>query len=210
MRITLVRHGETTGQSSTRYFGATDIPLSSTGRRQMRAVAAALSGERFTAVYSSRLRRSKEAAELIADGAKATAVEAFNEVDFGRWEGWTRDEIMAHDAEHYRLWQQSDESFCYPGGESRRGFRERVVAGLAAVTAARPEANVLMVLHKGVIAVILAELLRLPSADRKALAIDLGSIHVIARREEHWHALHLNRVDHLCSSPSLPRRGEHS
>ena len=35
----LVRHGETTGQSSVRLYGATDVPLSDLGREQVRAVA---------------------------------------------------------------------------------------------------------------------------------------------------------------------------
>ena len=36
-RIVLVRHGETTGESSIRYYGATDVPLSDLGRQQVRA-----------------------------------------------------------------------------------------------------------------------------------------------------------------------------
>ena len=40
MRITLVRHGETTGQSSIRFFGQTDVPLSDVGREQMRRAGA--------------------------------------------------------------------------------------------------------------------------------------------------------------------------
>ncbi len=195
MRITLVRHGETTGQSSARYYGATDVPLSNVGRAQMRSVAAALAGERFAAVFSSGLCRSREAAEMIAsDGVQVIAIAEFNEVCFGRWEGWTREEIIARDAEHYRLWQQSDESFCYPEGESRSAFRERVVAGMAHVLPMQSGGNILLVVHKGVIAVILAELLRLAPTDRKALGIELGSIHEIAREGDGWRALYLNRM----------------
>jgi broad specificity phosphatase PhoE len=55
-----------------------------------------------------------------------------------------------------------------------------------------------MVLHKGVIAVILSELLRLGAEERARLAIDLGSIHVVARDGAGiWLAEVLDRVDHL-------------
>lgn len=198
MRITLVRHGETTGQSSTRYHGATDVPLSNVGLAQMRSVAAALAHERFAAVYSSGLCRSKDAADLIAGvGAPVTALEAFNEVCFGRWEGWTREEIIAKDEAQYRLWQNSDESFGYPEGESRQAFRERVSGGLKHVLASEAGDNILMVLHKGVIAIILTELLGLSATERQTLGIDLGSIHQIARDGTRWQPQRLNWIPHV-------------
>ena len=57
-RFVLVRHGETVGQSSIRYFGATDLPLSESGRRQMERVRVALAGESFDAAYTSELQRT--------------------------------------------------------------------------------------------------------------------------------------------------------
>lgn len=195
MRITLVRHGETTGQSSTRYYGATDVPLSDVGVAQMQAVAAALAHEAFQPVFSSELCRSKDAATLIAgSGVPVTAVGAFNEVCFGRWEGWTRDEIIARDGAQYRLWQQGSESFCYPEGESRQAFRTRVVGGLEQVLLGARGANILMVLHKGVIAVILAELLGLTANERQALGLELGSIHQVGRDGERWQPIRLDWV----------------
>ena len=35
-RLCIVRHGETAGQSSIRYYGSTDVPLSRLGEEQMR------------------------------------------------------------------------------------------------------------------------------------------------------------------------------
>ncbi len=198
MRITLVRHGETTGQSSLRYYGATDVPLSDLGREQMRRVREALAGEVFDAVFSSRLRRSCEAAALIADGrAAVTPMAEFDEVNFGRWEGWTREEIAARDPEQYRAWQRNGHDFSYPDGESRPAFRVRVARGLSRVFEDHRPENALMVLHRGVIGNILAELLQLAPAERAQLAIDLGSIHVVRMVNGRWQIEALNRVDHL-------------
>jgi broad specificity phosphatase PhoE len=110
MRLTLVRHGETTGQSSIRYYGASNVPLNDTGRQQMSAVRAALGGQPFHTVFKSRLRRSIEAAEIITSGRNTlNTVAAFDEINFGRWEGWTRDVIASRDPEHFRLWQEKND-----------------------------------------------------------------------------------------------------
>jgi broad specificity phosphatase PhoE len=198
MRITLVRHGETTGQSSIRYYGATDVPLSRLGEEQMHRAGAALEHERFDALLCSRLRRSRHGAALVArHRLEPQPLAAFDEVHFGDWEGWTREEIAARDAERYRRWQKQPEDFVYPGGECRRAFRQRVAVGLDTVLADPPGSNLLVVVHRGVIAVMLAELLALSPAARRRLAVDLGSIHVVVRCDGAWQPKVLNRVDHL-------------
>jgi len=198
MRITLVRHGETTGQSSIRYYGATDLPLSALGEEQMRRAGAELAQTRFDAALSSRLRRSRDGAALVAGHRLAPRpLAAFDEVHFGDWEGWTREEIATRDPHNYQRWQQQPEDFVYPGGECRRAFHGRVAAGLGDVLAAPPGRELLAVVHRGVIAVILSELLRLAPEARRGLAIDLGSIHVVAQHDGAWQAQLLNRVDHL-------------
>jgi len=196
MRITLIRHGETTGQSSVRYYGATDVPLSPVGEDQMRRAGAALAFERFDAVLSSRLRRSRDGAALVAGRAPET-IAAFDEVDFGRWEGWTREEIAARDPDNFRRWQEGPETFVYPEGECRQAFYRRVAAGISAVLDDARATNLLLVVHRGVIAVALAELLGLAPAARRALEIDLGSIHIVTSGAGTWRAEVLNRTDHL-------------
>lgn len=197
-RLVLVRHGETAGQSSIRYYGATDVPLSSLGEAQMRRAGAALAGEPFDAVLSSRLRRSRHGAALVAGPARApTPLAAFDEVNFGRWEGCTREEIAARDPAAFARWQADPEAFVYPGGECRQAFQRRVAAGLADALARARGTRLLLVVHRGVIAVALAELLRLGPGERRALEIDLGSIHVLTDDGRGWRPERLNAVDHL-------------
>lgn len=196
--ITLVRHGETTGQSSIRYYGATDVALSDHGEEQMRRVGRRLAAQRFTHVFTSELQRSRRAAALI-DAARTpvTPVAPFNEVHFGHWEGWTREEIAQRDPENFALWQREGESFTYPGGESRVAFSRRVVCGLDELLQTRPPGAWLMVLHRGVIAVILTHLLQLSAEQRRALAIELGSIHRLHQVNGVWHAGAVDEVEHL-------------
>jgi broad specificity phosphatase PhoE len=202
-RLVLVRHGETAGQSSVRYYGATDVPLSSLGEEQMRRAGVALAHERFAEVCASRLRRSRLGAALVA-GDRPRALAAFDEVHFGRWEGWTREEIAARDPDAFRRWQADPETFVYPDGECRQAFRRRVVAGLDALLARHRGDGLLLVVHRGVIAVALAELLRLAPAQRRPLAIDLGSIHVLTRGGDGWRPEVLNAVAHLDGAGAAP------
>ena len=185
-------------ESSVRYYGASDIPLSDTGRQQMLRVRQAVRDESFDTVFTSCLRRSIEGAEIItAGGNSLTAVAAFDEINFGRWEGWTREEIACRDPEDFRFWQEKTDSFRYPDGDSRADFHARVASGLAEVMRNPLGDSVLMVLHRGVISVILSELLALAQDDRDRIAIDLASIHVVLRNGDGWQPHILDKVDHL-------------
>lgn len=149
-QIVLVRHGETDGGSSTRYFGSTDVELSAEGREQMRRVKTELAQSAFDLVVASPLKRSWRAAWVVGDGRPVRLEADFREIHFGRWEGLDKEEIQRRDPVLYEDWQGSAEGFEYPGGETREAFRERVGRGLERILAA--EANgVLAVLHKGVI-----------------------------------------------------------
>src|ERR1700704_2432818 len=120
----LVRHGETVGNSSIRYYGRTDVELSEYGRAQMRAVRRWL-GHRFGSaefapVISSPLRRAAEGAAIIAGaGRPIIEIEEFVEVDFGRFEGLTADEIQARFPTDFARWNRDrlDPGFAYPEGE---------------------------------------------------------------------------------------------
>ena len=63
--LLLVRHGETDWNAEGRLQGQTDRPLNDFGRRQARALADGLAGERLEAIYASDLARARETAEIL-------------------------------------------------------------------------------------------------------------------------------------------------
>jgi broad specificity phosphatase PhoE len=176
-RIVLVRHGETDGESSIRFHGTTDVGLAPEGREQMKAVARQLRFESFDGLFASPLRRAWAAAWIVGGGGEISLMPQFREVDFGRWEGLTREEIEARDPVLAKDWQDGAEGFEYPGGESRSGFRARVESGLDAVLASGLS-SALVVAHKGVIRTI-AEKLTGEALDREAPP--LGGVLVLTR-----------------------------
>ena len=153
-RLILVRHGETAGQSSIRYYGATDVPLSPLGRDQARAAKARIPGETYEAVWSSSLCRAWASARIIAPGRDIRIEADFREIDFGRWEGLTREEIAELDPARFAQWESEGLAFGFPDGETRPAFRARIERGLARLRASGSR-SVLVVAHKGVVRTLL-------------------------------------------------------
>ncbi len=185
-RIILVRHGETEGQSSIRYHGANDVPLSAEGRQQMRAVRLGLPIQRFDLVMASPLSRSWQGARIVAPGHPVVIEDGFREIDFGRWEGLTREEIAERDPELYRVWQEGVGDFDYPDGERRADFRERVSAGTDRLLA-RAGPIALVVVHKGIVRTVAERLLGAPLPDSEP---DLGGVvHLRVTSSGAWRAV---------------------
>lgn len=153
-RLILVRHGETAGQSSIRYYGVTDVPLSALGREQVRAARDRIPGETYHAVWASTLCRSWESAQIVAPNFPVQLESDFREIDFGRWEGLTAEEIAVVDPTLYADWQAKVPGFEFPEGEARSDFRARIARGLGRIRESEVE-SVLVVVHKGVVRTLL-------------------------------------------------------
>src|ERR1700689_2714360 len=130
--LVVVRPGETVGNSSIRYYGRTDLELSDLGRRQMVAardwIAGHLGRAELAPVFASPLSRASAGARIIAGpAAPIIEVNEFVEVDFGRFEGLTAEEIGARYPDDFARWNRDrlDPGFTYPGGERRGDFLNR-------------------------------------------------------------------------------------
>lgn len=148
-RLILVRHGQTDGDSGTRYHGSADVDLSPVGVEQMKQALSSLREPGFELVVASPLRRAWKSAWLIGQGAPVRLEDGFREIHFGRWEGLSAAEIEASDPILFRDWKDGAPGFEYPSGEPRALFRERVKNALAKLLAL-PAHSALVVAHKGV------------------------------------------------------------
>ncbi len=119
LRLLLVRHGEVLSNRELRYVGSRDEPLADSGREQAGRLAAALAPLPLAAVYSSPLARTRATAERIAAARSLPLplrLEArLREQSFGEWEGLTRAEVLARDAERLLGWE-ADLGTAPPGG----------------------------------------------------------------------------------------------
>ena len=160
-RLVLIRHAETVGNLRHQWTGWSHTPVSELGRQQIGRTATRLAQEpsEFGALYSSPLERAWQTAESIGAAIRRSpvAMESLKEMHFGELESIQTDEFATEHPELYDRWQRrTDESFGWPGGETRRAFRRRVADALGQIAADHPGETVLVITHSGVIRMALA------------------------------------------------------
>lgn len=160
--IDLIRHGEPVGGS--KYRGHIDDPLSEKGWRQMREAVA--EHNPWQAVVSSPLSRCCEFAEQVAQryGLPVEIDDRLMEIGFGEWEGKTKDEISASDADALRRFYDDPIQHRPPGAETLDEFSERVTSAWQYVLQRHHGQHVLLVGHAGVIRMLMCHVLGMPMA----------------------------------------------
>ncbi len=162
--VLLIRHGSTLANQRHQYCGRRDLPLDANGRRQAAQTGAWLQAAgiwppgRPAVTVSSPLRRCRETALILWPQETLILDPAFQEADFGAWEGKTWAELQ--DDPCYRAWIDDDPlaDLAPPGGESRRAVHRRVWAGFTGLLQKHPNQPLAIVTHGGVIMTLLAAL----------------------------------------------------
>ncbi len=98
--IALIRHAESQANLDGYWNGQLDGPLSAAGEASLEAIGKRLRDQHFDVVLSSPLDRARRTAEAFASEFEIS--EQFVELDIGRWEGRSREQIMAEDADYLR------------------------------------------------------------------------------------------------------------
>lgn len=118
--LVIARHGRTEANAAGLLLGRADPSLDDEGRRQARALVAAL--ERPARVISSPLRRAVETAD--AFGGRVEIDERWIELDYGEYDGTPAGSVPS---EVWRRWRD-DPDYAPPGGETLLALRTRVDA----------------------------------------------------------------------------------
>lgn len=160
--LVLVRHGRTRANREGRFVGATDVPLDALGRAQARRLAEHIAHSwPADALVSSPLQRALATATEIGRrlAVQPRVVADLQEMDFGRYEGHTFEEIKESDPAFVaRLANLADDDVGWPGGERRSVFYARVWNAMAALLHQQPGQRLIVVAHGGVIGAFLAML----------------------------------------------------
>jgi alpha-ribazole phosphatase len=177
----LWRHPEPETAAAGHCYGSLDWKLSPRGVLQAHAAAQALSGEPFSAIYSSPRRRCTEAAAIVAAGRDfpVQTMESLRELDFGEFEGRSYDEIAALYPALYHQWMEHPTEVRFPGGESFADMRARVIAAAGDLRLRHAGETVIFVTHGGVIRILLAEALGMAPATIFRIAQSHGAINRI-------------------------------
>lgn len=164
MAVYLARHGETDWNLKGLIQGHTDIPLNETGKKQAFELAAAIKdkGISIRKIYSSDLQRARETAEIAARVllVETEALKGIQEVNLGRWEGYTWKQVRELFPDEYRKWYNNRRYEVPPEGESYEQVLQRVVPVLSRISS--EEENVLVVVHSAVIMALLSYIYEKP------------------------------------------------
>ena len=174
--VVLIRHGETEWSRTGRHTGRTDIPLTERGRREARAVGAALRDRQFALVLTSPLERAAETCSLAGFGERAVQRDELMEWDYGAYEGRKTVDIR-QERPGWALWRDG-----VPDGETAAqvGARvDRMIAELRAV-----DGDALIFAHGHVLRVLAARWLGLEPEAGRLLALDPATISTLGYERE--------------------------
>lgn len=127
LKLCLIRHGKTYGNTKGRYIGVTDESLCEDGRKE-------ISEGRYPQaqkLYVSPMKRCVETAHLIYPEMKPERIEEFRECDFGIFEN--KNYLELAEEPRYQAWIDSNGSLPFPEGEDARQFRKRCQDGFRQV-----------------------------------------------------------------------------
>ena len=196
MRLLLARHGQSLSNAVRRFQGVQDIALSDLGRQQAAALSAGLRRRRVAHVYASPLARARETASIVAaeHALPLTLVDDLRELSLGDWEGRTVEEVRALPGDPYGCWVRDPVGGCPPNGEPLDRVQARVLDAVAAIAAAHPNGDdVLVVCHGGVISAYLAHCLGLSLSSIWRLSVANCSLSAVSPPR----VLSVNDVSHL-------------
>lgn len=162
LNIYLTRHGETQWNIENRLQGSKNSQLTDKGIEHAIMLGDRLRNIDFSAIYTSPLERALQTANYIKSDKDVPiyTIENLKEMNFGDWEGKTKDEIEAVDNyknEYHNFWHIPQMYNHKPhNGEGLITFKRRVEEVLSKVISSNSDGNILIVTHAVVIKAILS------------------------------------------------------
>lgn len=165
MKIYFIRHGETDWNVNNKIQGSNDIELNENGISQAIAL-----GEKFKTlgypihkIYTSPQKRAKKTAKLLSKAINVDieVAHGLEEMNLGRWEGLTWNEVKEVESEFYKTWYLNRNTYKTPEGES---YEEVLLRSLAAIQSIlRNESkDIAIVSHGAVIKCLLCHVNNVP------------------------------------------------
>jgi broad specificity phosphatase PhoE len=198
----LVRHGAT-------LYNEADPPvlqgrglnseLSPQGVAQAHATSAFLRDVKLDAIYTSRLTRARQTADLVRGDRSIEPISfaEIEEIHVGELEGRKRTDYRDHYPEHFQRFEEDPECCGYPAGECYADVAARAMPVMRKWLAEHAGQRVLVVSHGMAIRIMLASLIGLPLRFARKLHQANCCINAIRARGEQVEVLTINSTSHL-------------
>jgi len=202
--VFVVRHGESIDNASgDRYSGITDSPLTERGLRQAEDVGRALQKEGIDRIYTSPMKRAVMFARVIQSktGGMLIIDRRLRELDYGDWEGLTRQEVFERWPELYTAYKQDPIKNRPPNSEDPREAAERILSLWSDILRSMSQENfhrVVLVTHNSIAKILLCSILGEPLSRYRERRIDNASItKIVIDKFGKAHIEYENKTDHL-------------
>jgi phosphoserine phosphatase len=148
-----------------RFRGRTDLPLTAQGMAEAEATARRIAADwKPAAIYTSPLKRCVDTGAPIARacGLQPSTLPALIDIDYGRWNWKSYDEVQTENAELFARWFASPQLVRFPEGESLEDLVTRASDVLRFVQQRHADNTVVLVTHDSVNRALLLLLLEQP------------------------------------------------
>lgn len=185
--VTVIRHGETDANVQEVWQGQGDWGLNEVGFDQAGRLAQHFDAE-FARVISSPLGRAKQTATLL-NGAHPDLDERLMEIDMGRWEGLTHQEVTDTYGDLLdRMFKQGEDVRRGGDGENWEDLTRRAGDAFDSIVAAHPEPRVALVAHGSTLRALVLRAIGggWERARRTGILPNTGYARLITRRDRWW------------------------
>ena len=183
--VFLIRHGVTDWNRDRRFIGSREVPLSSDGVLQAKAVALSLASIPVGEIISSPALRAVQTAEIIGNQfhADITRDPRLGDLRLGKWEGMTYEEA-AQTPEYKRL-QANILRERLPGGEDLSQVRDRATGAVEQALRDAPAGESLAIIsHATILRIVLAHYVGTSITHFHRFRISPGSVSVLSFRDD--------------------------
>ena len=170
-KVFLLRHGLTDYNGL--YIGSSDVGLAEEGKVQVSLTGQILKQKKIQKIFCSPMRRCRDTFSLLKFDIDCQFSDDLREIDFGRWEKKSFEDIKDVDKNIVADWARDGEGFCFPAGESILHFNERVKIFSQALLNV-PEKEILIIAHGGTIRQLLCIFLQIASEKKMIFSIEPG------------------------------------
>jgi broad specificity phosphatase PhoE len=177
LRLYLIRHGETEWSLSGQHTGRSDIPLTTHGEEEARALAPWLRDVRFARVLCSPRQRARRTCNLAGIGAAAETAPDLAEWDYGIYEG-KRSADIRRDNPDWNIFQDG----C-PGGEAPAAISDRADRLIASLHGL--EGSIALFSHGHFSCVLATRWIGLPVIEGQHLSLSTASLSILGYAPNH-------------------------
>lgn len=203
-QVYLIRHGDTGEALKGRFVGRQDVPLSPLGQRQSAALSQCSELKSCREAFCSPMLRVRETVGHSELDLLCRQDEDLREIDFGRWEALSFDEISREYPAEVDRWARLNPDFRFPEGEAYADFLQRIqqAAERIARAAASQSEPLAVFAHGGVIRALICQWLGLPAKHYLLFEIAPASVSAVRLFGDQGVLIRLNDLSHLREVPA--------